>query len=344
MKRRLLLVTFFITVGMVFFYGCSGKEQSIGRISFQLNWLHDPTFAGHYMWAKSTNGEVLIREGGANIAPLAEVVSRRADLAVVGADIFLQKIAESLAKDEDAGLMVISVDFQRNPVGWIMHPDAVKNEGLTDWQNMSESELNQWLFKKAKSGNLTIGDKRGTETTAVWIRWSKIHDANDLVVVPVGFDASVVLSAPKMAYPVYLNEEPFKLGDRIGRPVVIFDPAADNVNLYGNVVVCRKEMFNRDSTRVRSIAKAISDGWQLAKDNPENAVETVMEVYTDVDKTVVKSQVDKTLDFVFRGVSEAGYMDVEPGGLWDQTINTLQEAGVLPSEFTLEDLKKHVLQ
>jgi ABC-type nitrate/sulfonate/bicarbonate transport system substrate-binding protein len=296
------------------------------------------------MWEESGKGQVVIREGGANIAPLAEVMSKRADVAVVGADIFLQRIAESLAGGQEADLMVISVDFQRNPVGWVMHPDAAKAEGLSSVEQMTAQERNQWLFDKAQSGAVSIGDKRGTETTAVWMRWAKAHGADDVKVVPVGFDASVVLSAPKMAYPVYLNEEPFKLGARIGASIVVFDPAADNVKLYGNVIVCRREMFEKEPERVRAIARVIAESWAAAKADPTKAVQRVMTVYTGVDEGVVQRQVEKTLEFVFDGVSEAGSMDLLPGGRWEQTVRTLHEAGVLKAEVTLERLKKHILQ
>ncbi|MCI0427859.1 MAG: ABC transporter substrate-binding protein [Nitrospiraceae bacterium] len=344
MKRYLIVALTLLTAAILSFSACSRKEPSPGRVVLQLNWLHDPTFAGHYMWEESAKGQVVIREGGANIAPLAEVMSKRADVAVIGADIFLQRIAESLAGGQEADLTVISVDFQRNPVGWVMHPDAAKAEGLSSVEEMAAQERNQWLFEKAKLGTVSIGDKRGTETTAVWMRWAKGHGADNVKVVPVGFDASVVLSAPKMAYPVYLNEEPFKLGARIGRPVVLFDPAADNVKLYGNVIVCRREMFDKEPDRVRAIARAIAEGWAAAKADPTKAVQRVMTVYTGVDEAVVRRQVEKTLEFVFDGVSEAGSMDLHSGGRWEETVRTLHEAGVLKAEVPLEHLKKHILQ
>lgn len=343
MKRHLILLVVLIA-STVAFFACNGGSASPGKVVLQLNWLHDPTFGGHYLWSESDDGEVTIREGGGNIAPLAEVSSKRADLAVVGADIFLQKLAEVAAEGREADLMCISADFQRNPVGWVMHPDAAKEAGFSSSAAPTAEERNRWLFEKAKDGAVSIGDKRGTETTAVWLRWAKAHGASGVEVIPVGFDASVVLSAPKMAYPVYLNEEPFKLGDRIGRPVVVFDPAADDVTLYGNVIVCRRSMFEREPDRVRAIAKAIADSWAKAKADPAKAVQKVMTVYTGVKESVVRSQVDKTLEFVFDGVDRAGTMDVGPGGRWDQTVQTLQEAGVLKGDVTLEQLKKHILQ
>lgn len=344
MNRYAIVTLALFTAAILSCSASCRKERAPRPVVLQLNWLHDPTFAGHYMWQDTANGQVVIREGGPNVAPLAEVLSKRADVAVVGADIFLQKIAESLARGQDGELMVISVDFQRNPVGWVMHPDAAKAEGLSNAEGMTAQQRNRWLFEKAKLGSVSIGDKRGTETTAVWMRWTKVYGADGVEVVPVGFDASIVLSAPKMAYPVYLNEEPFKLAARIGKPVVSFDPAADNVNLYGNVIVCRREMFEEDSDRVRSIAKAIAEGWATAKADPTRAVRKVMTVYTGVEEAVVRRQIEKTLEFVFDGVSQAGSMDLESGGTWEQTVRTLQEAGVLKAEVPLEQLKKYVLQ
>ena len=65
---------------------CNGRPggQPVRPVVLQLNWLHDPTFAGEYAAALGSGSPLTLKEGGPNVFPLAEVVGGRVDAAVVG--------------------------------------------------------------------------------------------------------------------------------------------------------------------------------------------------------------------------------------------------------------------
>lgn len=324
--------------------GCR-REAPAGRpLMIQLNWLHDPTFAGEYLLADASRGRVQIHEGGPNIFPLEEVRSGRADFAVVGADVFLRAISESPSVGADGELVCFFVDFQRNPVGWVMHPEAARRAGLTKAKAATPAELNRWLFDQLTRKLVRVGDKRGTETTSVWLQWKKIHKAGDsLTVEPVGFDNAIVLTAPLLAYPVYLNEEPFRLAARVGQPLVVFDPAADGIELYGNVLVATRRLAKANPEELGNIQRDLRSAWQRVKNDPVDAAQRVAAVYTGVERGVVEEQVAKTLEFVFFQNVLPGTMDLGDRGRWMKTLLSMQESGLVDPAVTLERLRKHLV-
>jgi len=324
---------------------CS-RQETRQPMSFvvQLNWLHDPTFAGEYILVGRRDMAVQVREGGPNIFPVSEVLSGRATAAVVGSDIFLQALDKDLKEKKTSQLVCFFVDFQRNPVGWVLHPDAAARAGLPEAYKGDQKKLNEWLFRQLTSGTLKLGDKRGTETTSVWLQWKKVRSVPDQVkVVPVGFDASLVLSAPMLAYPVYLNEEPFKLSEKIGRSVIVFDPAADGIHSYGNVLVTTEPYARANLGQLKELQAALRDSWLRAKADPASATKVVMSAYRGVGEPVVRQQVEKTLEFVFYGGQLPGAMNVSPSGEWDQTLRAVQQSGTVSDSLNLEQLKKHLL-
>ena len=320
--------------------GASPQAQTHDAVVLQLNWFHDPTFAGEYMAMSEVSPPLILREGGTGISPVAEVVSARAQFAVIGADIFLQAIDQR--SGHPAPITSIFVDFQRNPVGWVLHPDAAKKAHMPSQLISKPSELNRWLFQRLADGTLMVGDKRGTETTSVWVQWArKQHLPRRIRVIPVGFDSAVVLRAPMMVYPVYLNEEPYKLEQSIGRPVIAFDPAVDGVKLYGNVIIVATSYLELHPQEVRAFQKRLRAAWARVREDVPAAAARIGMYYRGVGKRVIEAEVQKTTEFVFHGADNAGKMDTETGGRWEQTLNALQEAGVVSSSVTLATIRQH---
>jgi hypothetical protein len=347
MKKGILLT---LAAGLALVAGCAVQQpnaEAAERYRMQLNWLHDPTFVAEYKVAQDEPDLPLnIAPGGPNVFPVAEVKGRRSHFAVVGADIFLRALSADIRDSGKSDLLAIFVEFQRNPVGWILHPEAADQLGLSG-QNVPNDarQLNDWLFNQIAEKRVTVGDKRGTESTAIWLAWVKLRGLQmDVPVIPVGFDSAVVLSAPKMIFPVYLNEEPYKLTKRIGRSVLVFDPAADGVRAYGNVIITTKSFAASNPSAVRLLQKALTKSWRECRDNVGPCVDLVLRYYTGADRAVVTQQLAKTVEFAFFETENPGSMDLQPGGRWDQTLQQIKRSGVLPAALDLAQLKEHLLE
>lgn len=342
MKKFFTLILF--AFGVFVIYGCS-KVPAQQYVKMQLNWLHDPTFAGEYFLAKRTKVKVNLLEGGPNVYAVNEVSAGRATVAIIGADIFLQTIDKEINAKKTSDLVCFFVDFQRNPVGWVLHPDAASKAGFVKDLIDSPKKMNEWLFLKIKDGTIKVGDKRGTETTSIWMQWKKMYGLSESVtVLPVGYDTSIVLSAPMLAYPVYLNEEPFKLSEKIGRDVLIFDPAVDGICVYGNVLITQKEFAEKNPEIISQLQSELSESWKDVKNNPTKAVSEVLLFYKGIKDSVVRQQIDKTVEFVFFDNALPGSMDILDNGRWEKTLTSLQEGGLISSKLTFNELKKYLIK
>lgn len=307
----------------------------------QLNWLHDPTFVGQYMLEQEPKLKLTVREGGQGVSPIAEVSGGRAHFAIVGADLFLQQLAEENAEAGKSALVCVFVDFQRNPVGWVLHPDVGDALGLSRDVASDPRAVARWAADKIKEGALSVGDKRGTESTSVWLQWRAAMGLPDTVgLTPVGFDPSVVMSAPKMLYPVYMNEQPLKLSHAIGRPVIEIDPRVNGVRLYGNVLIARRDFVTANPPVVRDYQAFLRKAWERVRDRPGEAAIEVAKRYTGVPAQVVEAQVRRTIDFVFVGTPSvaAGEMELTENGLWAQTLQALQAGGSVKPSLTTKQV------
>lgn len=309
-------------------------------VTVQLNWLHDPTFVAQYELTRSTKLNVTVREGGPNVSPLGEVLAGRAHFAIVGSDIFLKYLAEHPTDAGKSELVCVFVDFQRNPVGWVLHPDVAKELNLADSVRSDPKALNAWVAEQIRQGRIKVGDKRGTESTSVWLQWRAREGLPaETPVVPVGFDPAIVLSAPRMLYPVYLNEQPFKLSERTASEgkgdVVVVDPAVDGIELYGNVLVARRDL---DRALVEEFQNELRRAWENVRAESQRAVELVRSRYIGVSSDVVTKQVKRTLDFVFGAGVAPGQMDVRPDGKWATTLQAVQAAGIVGDTLQVKDV------
>jgi len=327
--------------------GCERRGPRDGgakpAVTIQLNWLHDPTFVAQYRLGSSAALRVNVREGGPNVSPLAEVLAGRAHFAIVGADIFLKYLGDNPSEPGKSDLVCVFVDFQRNPVGWVLHPDVAKQLGLADAVRADPKQVNKWVAEQVRANRIKVGDKRGTESTAVWLQWRAKHSLSTKTpLVPVGFDPTIVLSAPKMLYPVYLNEQPFKLSERTNQDgkgdVVVVDPVVNGVSLYGNVIVARRDLTTTKPSLVETYQQEVRSAWEAVRADPERAAKELQARYTGVSAQTVVKQIRRTLDFVFAGGSVPGQMDQEKNGMWVLTLRALQDGGSVDKALTPEQV------
>jgi ABC-type nitrate/sulfonate/bicarbonate transport system substrate-binding protein len=258
---------------------------------------------------------VTINLGGVGIDPIAMVVSKKADYAVVGADKAL------IAISNGAPIRIVSVDLQRNPVGWIARQD-LKVITFDDIRGRTD---------------VTLGDKSGTEVSAIL---QLVLKRRNLVIKPkaVSFDFSYFLTNKDIVYPVYLNEEPFRalLINKIN--IVEIDPSlASNggIKLYGNVIITHKERIDKCPDQVRKLVDGIKFGWQFAKKNREETLSLVSK-YVKLDRAYLQKSIERTIEYATNMYG----MPVPPGHMeytaWENTVKVLREAGLLTKDVDLK--------
>jgi ABC-type nitrate/sulfonate/bicarbonate transport system substrate-binding protein len=314
-KQIMLCISFLILLA-----GCTDEPGTSNEnaLVMQLNWTDDPTFTGEYI-AKERfwflkKLDVTLMQGGIGIDPIAMILSKKADFAVVGADKAIMAISSGKP------IRIVSIDLQRNPVGWIVRR-KLKVLNFDDLKGRTD---------------LVLGDKTGTEVSSIL---KLVLDRKGLDITPKGvsFDFSYFIANENSIYPVYLNEEPIKAEVVHKIPINEIDPSKPEnggIRLYGNVIVTHVDMVNARSNVVKNFVSALSNGWEYAKDKPDESLKIVLK-YVKNDKEYVRQVMNRTVDFatnMYGRKVPAGHMEYSA---WENTVNTLRESGLLKGDVDL---------
>lgn len=322
MRNKLLIPTLLAAV-VVALSGCnSGKQNECSQdIVFQLNWTNDPTFTGEYIayekfW-RTQKLNVTVKQGGIGVDPIAMVVSKKADYAVVGADKALMAIANG------SPLRIVSVDLQRNPVGWIART-SLKVSNFADLNGRSD---------------LIVGDKAGSEVSSIL---SLIIKRKQLDITPqsVSYDFSYFAANENAVYPVYLNEEPVRARIINKLDIVEIDPVKDEnggIKLYGNVIIVHKDKLDSCETQVDAVIDGLVKGWDYAMNNGDDAVKIVNK-YVQSDEPYVREVMNRTVNYatnLYGHTVPPGHMEITA---WENTYNTLKEANLISNAIDLKSV------
>lgn len=326
MKRS--IISSIVTVLIVFLIsGCDSNKVPVGNkpVILQLNWTPDPTFAGAYIAADSSRNyfaqeglNVSIQAGGFGIDHIAPVVAKKALFAVAGAD------KAAIAYANGAPIRVVAVEFQRNPVGWIVR----RSRNITKISDI------------VGKNDIILGDKVGTETTSIlelMLRRTGLKDK--LEPKPVGFDFAYFLQTENVVYPVYLNEEPVTARKK-GIDILEIDPSKPEnggVHLYGNVIIVHKDTVKEDPKVIRAFIDGLRKGWEYARSHVLEA-EAILRRYQEFDTEQMPEVLSRSVEFA---TSSYG-VDVSPGHMevaqWESTLRVLRESGLLNRDLKVSDL------
>lgn len=315
--RRAMIGAMLVTIA-----ACRQTSVSIRRFSTQFNWLHDPTFIAQYRLLQLSNGS-MVREGGAAISPVSIAESKGADFAICGIDLYLKYLAAARRSGVKPRLRAFFCDMVKNPVGWVLSPDQARAIGVDVQRlNVGDPVERAKVISALSSGRIRIGDKVGTETTAILETWlHRLGLDSRVKPISVGFDAAIVADNPPLLFPVYTNEEPFKLEKTIGRPVAIIDPSAEGVRLYGNIIITS---LDTPQEYIQSYTALLTESWEWVRGNVDAAVTLLAQYYKDVPPGLMRKQVEKTLQLAFGDQSKkTGSFDIAKGGMLEQSLQTL---------------------
>lgn len=302
-----------------------GLHGTTYPLVYQLNWTPDPTFADAYIAADKNKGffqkeglSVEIRPGGYGIDAIAAVVAKRADFAVVGAD------KAAIAFSNGAPIRVVAIEFQRNPVGWMVRSD--KNiKKISDLSGRTD---------------IALGDKVGTETTAILeLMLQRLNLSDKVKVHAVGFETAYFFQNENSVYPVYLNEEPVTARMNNINITEIDPQLPENggISLYGNVIIAHKDFIDKKPKIAKAFTYAMRQAWLFAKEFPHEA-EAILRQHNGFDTPQMPEVLRRSVSFATR----FNDIDVPPGHMeisqWDKTLSVLIEAKLLTKKIKISDL------
>jgi signal transduction histidine kinase len=285
----------------------SAQEQAtspeLQPVTLQLKWTHAFQFAGYYMalhngYYREAGLDVEIRPGGPNVDVIGQVLSGEADFGVATSDLLLDYAAGKSIK-------VLGVIYQHSPVILIMKGDKPSGtmQDLVGKTIMIETHAAD-LFAMFKRVGVPLDQLNCMDHT--------------------GFIDDLLTSEAQAIF-AYMGNEPYLL-DQMGVPYFILSPRTYGIDFYGDNFFTTQSMLEDDEEVVNGFREATIRGWRDAIENPEAAVDLILEHYpTPMSRDHLLYEARITQDLMTQLVTP-GYMLT---GRWEHIANTYIEIGML---------------
>lgn len=304
-KRTVQVMRVFLSawLGAVLSSGAQPATEPLKPVTLQLKWEHQFQFAGYYVakelgYYREAGLDVDIVPGGPSLDVTEAVLSGRADFGVGTSGLLLDY---AMGKP----VVVLGVIYQHSPLALIMRADTPSTT--------MEDLLGQSIMMEAQSADLLAMFRRGGLPLDSLTLLGHSGVANDLFRQDVD------------AISAYLTDEPYAL-DQLGVPYFILSPRSYGIDFYGDNFFTRRELMESDEEGVLRFREATLRGWQKALQEPEMAVDLILEKYTQR-----KSRAH--LLYEARGTRDLMTQLVTPGymlpGRWEHIAETYIEVGML---------------
>lgn len=318
-KWILLLVAILIVLATSWYLyslrdnGESPDVQS-DRITLRLKWTVTAGFAGDYYAEKlgyfeAEGLDVGIKTGGPQANPINLVGVGEEEIGVAGADAILT------ARANGVPVVAIGAIYQQSGVGFFT------KEG----SNINSPE--DWRGRK-------VGVIAGNDTETIF-RALLIENGlseSDVTEIPIGFDLTPFLTGTIDVQPGYIPNQP-NLLKKQGINVNIIDPSDYGVNVLGNVYFTTEDFLSNNPEIVQRFLAAVVKGWKSAIENPEAAVNALIEEDPNLDFDTQLAVLQSTIPFLQRRDARFGIMDSTS---WQKTAKALSDVGLLETDVSIE--------
>jgi putative hydroxymethylpyrimidine transport system substrate-binding protein len=285
MRRPLALLLLLVTAVLV---GCGEKEdvlepQGSKHVELMLDYFPNADHAGIY--AAQAGGDfeqagldVAIRQPPDPAAPLKQLAAGRVDLAI--------SYEPEVLRARDQGLAVVSVG-------------AIVQKPLTSIISLPEAKIKEPADLRGK----TVGTA-GIDYQSAYLRTILLEAGVQPDTVKernVGFSLTPALLTGKVdaVLGAFWNYEGTELRLKGKRPRIIRMDEAGLPTYNELVLVANEDALDRDAEKIRAFIGALSRGTRDLRENPDKAIDGLLEANPDLDPELQRAAVRVTLPLFF---------------------------------------------
>jgi putative hydroxymethylpyrimidine transport system substrate-binding protein len=296
--------------------GCGEKEDVLEpsgskRVELMLDFFPNADHAGIY--AAQAGGhfeqaglDVEIRTPSDPSAPIKQVAAGKVDLAI--------SYAPEVFRARDIGLRVVSIA-------------AIVQEPLTSIISLPKAKIRSPRDLKGKTVG-TAGIDYQTAYLGTILAEAGLN-SDSVKVRNVGFNLTPALLTGKVDATLgsFWNYEGTDLRLRGKRPQIIRMEDAGVPTYNELVLVANEDALERDSGKLRAFIGALSRGTRDLRDDPDKAIEGLLDANPDLDPELQRAVVEVTLPLFFPPEGRPyGWQDPEQ---WDAFSAWMMESGLL---------------
>ncbi|MCF8083792.1 MAG: ABC transporter substrate-binding protein [Deltaproteobacteria bacterium] len=298
------------------------------EVRLQLKWVHQAQFAGFYIaqaqgYYEQENIKVNFLEGGKGIDPAQQLISGKADFAVMGPESLIIK------RSEGVPLVAVAAIYRRSAVV------------LAARQDSGIERPRDFLGKTVAAG----GDKSGIRDLQVLFNalMKKLQvDISQIDIVAYDPTYEGFFKGDVDVTPLYYTGGVIKMRDQGLTPNLIW-PSDYGTRFYSDILAVTAAMVQEKPDLVARFVRASLKGWQDIVGNFDQAVRIVLKYARIKDPELQKAMMEAMLPLVHTGRDNIGTMKPE---IWQHMYDILREQGLLAHAFdvrhayTLEFLKE----
>ncbi len=289
------------------------KIEEIKKVSLRLKWLDQAQFAGYYIAEneglyKDNGLEVTINPGGPEVSPIQMVVTKVNDFGITGADQII------LAREKGLPVVALAVIYKDTPVAI----GSMKKNGITSSKDLVGKKM-----------GIIYG--RDEETVYRALLAKENIDSKKINEIALLVGLSQLTTGAIDAQILYEINEPILLAQQ-GFEVNLIKPRDFGIRFYADVLFATEDMIKNNPEEVRGFIKASVEGWNLAFENPEKAIDEVLSANNSLDRDHQAKFLELSKPLI-TGYGEIGYSEKE---VWEEMQNTLIAQNILKSPIDID--------
>ena len=300
--------------------GASAAEEQLHgggspprEVVLQLKWHYQFQFAGYVAarekgYFREEGLSVEIREGGAGIIPLDEVVEGRADFGIENSEALLGRL-------KGKPVVAVAAFGQHSPLVLL----TPKDSGIRTPHDL--------IGKKVMMG----GGKRDSEINAMFYREGVALDS----ITKLGYtlDVATFLDPDIAAIAAYSTNTPYILKEA-GVEYTTISPLSYGIDFYSDVLITSEKMMRREPETVLAFRRASVRGWEYAMHHPEEIADILRRNY-DAAKSIghLLFEAGELKDLMLPELVEIGHMSPTR---WRRIADTFVELGMTEEDYSLD--------
>lgn len=316
-KKTMILIIFIIVILLIIFaYAFSNNENktNLQNTSLRLKWICQAQFAGYYTanaekYYEEEGLSVTIDSAGPNISPIQSVSSGINEFGIAGAEQIITAI------DNGVPIVAIAVIYRETP------------EALTSKKTLNIKEPRDLIGK-------TVGVVYGDDENLYRIMLKKNGiDEKSINEVPALTGISQILTDKvdaKMAYE--MNDA--VLLELEGEDVNVLRFRDYGVKVYADTIFTTKEMIENNPEKVKKFLRASIKGWREAINNPEKAINQLLEVNSSLNYEHQLGYLKGSIPIILTD-QKIGFSEK---AVWQEMIDNLYEFGTIKNKIDVNQV------
>lgn len=275
------------------------KSSLLTPITVQLKWRHQFQFAGYYAaiakgYYQQAGFKVALKEANAQINPIDEVVSGRADFGIANSELMLYHL-------NGEPVSAIAAIIQHSPVVLM----SLKASNILSPQDLIGKKV---MYSTGQYGANTLGVllKEGVQEAQIQS-------------IPLSYNIEDLISGKVDAMVGYITDQPFLLQER-GLEYNLIDPRTYGIDFYGDVLFSHQDLIDDSPEKVERFRAATLKGWRYAIENTDEVIDLILSDYSTLKtKKELHYEAQETIKLIVPELVDLGHINP---GRWASIADT----------------------